>query len=170
MFAVTMETATEGVEASLSGLVHKSAHRFWIVGIKIPFIARSLLRDSRSLNQDLAASNIRLLEILRTIPLEMDQPLDAEMHMRDRLERIKQSSLQFRDRFQAMIRSKMSDTALNRRLKEEWAKSEALCCEAFELANRFQWALAEHDADYAARHDGFVASSAAELDAMLERL
>ena len=42
--------------------------------------------------------------------------------------------------------------------------------EAFELANRFQWALAEHDADYAARHDGFVASSAAELDAMLERL
>lgn len=46
----------------------------------------------------------------------------------------------------------------------------SLMGELYEIATELQWALAEHDASYSKRLDGFAAANPGELEAMLQRI
>lgn len=45
-----------------------------------------------------------------------------------------------------------------------------LLSELYEISNEVQWAIAEHDASLSVQHEGFAASNAAELEAMLNQI
>ncbi|WP_143275945.1 hypothetical protein [Burkholderia cenocepacia] len=164
-----METVAQSVAASLSERSGTLSRVFWLA-IRLPLMQKQLLRKSRGLNQKIAQSNLRLIEVAGAIKFDGEKQVDPDLHIRDTLESIKHNALDFRE----FLLSRNLDGLLARGktgvlLVREIKQTIALTCESVELANKVQWQIAEHDADIAVRHDGFVASSADELAALLDR-
>jgi hypothetical protein len=177
MYSVTMETTARGVETSVAHLVKDSAGFFWAGRIAIPFLAKRLTGRVKNLNIRLAESNVRLLEMSRSAPFDGDEVIDASLQLRDHLETIKTDALQFRSTLMShrlRLQKASAHSSFKARLVgtilEEVGTSVALCSEMFEIANKLQWDVAEHDADRAVRYEGFVASSAGDVMAILNRL
>ncbi|KVE63967.1 hypothetical protein WI96_15995 [Burkholderia vietnamiensis] len=175
MYSVTMQTTARGVEASLSDLVSKLGGVYWRSAIMLPWMARRVIVNARKFNDSLASSNTRLMDLRRAVPFVDEKVIDPDFQLRDKLESIKSDVLNIRRRLvhiQGML-SPNDKFRLRARFDEavgaEVARSIALCCEAFEIANGLQWDVAEHDADNSVRHEDFVASSADEVMQMLSR-
>ncbi|RDU96964.1 hypothetical protein [Trinickia dinghuensis] len=174
MYAVTIETTARGVEASLSDLIRESGGVFWSNKFAVPWMARRVIARARRLNEQLANSNVRLMEVCRAIPFATERVIDPDFELRDSLEAIKADALALRDRLlQSKAHMQPEHKGLRGRfdkaLLSEVERSVALCCEGFELANKIQWEIAEHDADHTVRHEGFVASTADEVMKMLSQ-
>lgn len=172
MFAVTMETATQGVEASLAEVLSNSSQLFWFSKIKLPLIERRLLKRMRGFNQSIASCNLKLIGLRGAVKFDGAELIDPDLHMRDLLQSIKDDAIRYRAGYQARIHSRARgwSSKLSKAIADEMQRTIALCCETHELANRMQWEVAEHDADFAARHEGFVATTADEVMALLNRL
>ena len=117
----------------------------------------------------MAAHNVGWVEMLATIGALDDSELDPNLVLRDRLESSKSVLLDLRTDL-IKLRSDVLKHTKNETVREEFVRAITLTAEGLESINALQWAIAEHDADLAQRHEGFVATSAEEVSALLDRL
>lgn len=99
-----------------------------------------------------------------------EQLIDPELEQRDALEQLKCAILKHRGELQKTYRELDPDGGAIPKLTKEISSVVALMGEIYEVANELQWAIAEHDASYSERAEGFLASSPDELAAMLDRI
>ncbi|WP_321876607.1 hypothetical protein [Paraburkholderia bannensis] len=165
-----METATRGVEASVSHLLKGSGLLFWMYRIKLPILRSQVLGHIRRTNSSIAKQNLALIELGNALKLDGEGLVDPDLRIRDLLESIKVRALEFRQGVMTRKGSNLAKDKKSGHILSGMDRSIALTTETFELANSLQWQIAEHDADVAPRHEGFLASSADELANMLDRL
>jgi hypothetical protein len=179
MLAVTMETAAEGVEASLASLVSK--HRggasalyrvelFWLTRVRLPWLQRLMTRGAKSANRATARLIMSLLNIGNVADFYSTKPVDLDLRLRDVLERVKEDAIESRDKSLERISALQQRSSELKVYEAELRRGVSLAVEMFNVANQIQWKLAEHDSDVAARLDGFVASSYEETNAILDRI
>lgn len=96
--------------------------------------------------------------------------IDGDMEQRDALERMKKVIVEQRAGLQTSFLAIDPDGVAMPKLHKELTSVIELLGEFYEIANELQWAMAEHDANVSARREGFVASTADELDAVLGRI
>lgn len=96
--------------------------------------------------------------------------VDASMGLRDRLGELKNGATSERASLIKVFGADAENLRGYPAFQKEILTLINLAQEVRTSASSLQWALAEHDADYAARESDCVASSADELDALLTRI
>jgi hypothetical protein len=99
-----------------------------------------------------------------------DELLDQTMAVRDSLESMKVGIRESRDSMRASYRDVDPEQTEMPVLSREVATLLDLMSELYEVATELQWSLAEHDASFSRRLEGFSADSKAALDEMLRRI
>ncbi|MEO8838999.1 MAG: hypothetical protein ABI351_09830 [Herbaspirillum sp.] len=96
--------------------------------------------------------------------------VDSDLELRDSLEGMKtQVQIARRD----MLKNSSEFAKINNGKTRMWTETKtllSLLAELYEEANQLQWAIAEHDANFGKRLEGFVATNQDELNTILERI
>ena len=112
---------------------------------------------------------------MRLMTLEIGQStkeeiIDPDFKFRATLQELKNETREF----QAVALSLKSSWTTIGGSESKMAKNMKLSCalmsEVFEEATTLQWAIAEHDADFSTRHEGFGATTQDELTAVFAKL
>jgi hypothetical protein len=142
----------------------------------LPKFARSVVAyfvtpKLRKMSMQLASvcNNLKvcLLDVQRD---SSDKLIDAELRMRDDLQALKEAMRTGRKE----MADSYSDISLRLNELPELRRQIdillALMDEVSEIASEMQWEIAEHDANFSRRLDGFQAANVDELTAMLQRI
>lgn len=168
MLSATMETKAIGLETSVVSL----ARLFWrgriLANLPIPFMARYVISKIELVNQRAAEINLQLADMDAHFAKIQDEIIDPDLVLRDQFQVVKQDLFALRKEIldTLLIVERTKQNALIRVMK----RSVALTSEACELVNAIQWRIAEHDADLATRHEGYVAHSKDEVFSVLDRI
>jgi len=173
MYPATMEMRAIGNQRSVAALVRSLPGQGLIRLFRVPLLEYALVKSLSKvlfrIGEQVAAHNVGWVEMLATIGALDDSELDPNLVLRDRLESSKSVLLDLRTDL-IKLRSDVLKHTKNETVREEFVRAIALTAEGLESINALQWAIAEHDADLAQRHEGFVATSAEEVSALLDRL
>jgi hypothetical protein len=169
MFTATMETTAEGLHASTLSMSRSLAQWFrWSGFISALFLDQALIKHIRTVGQKVAAGNVNLIDLAISIT-KVTGEIDPELTVRDSLQASKDDIREMRSMVIGMLNDKRSAN-VPVRVNSELQRLADLFAESLVLTNALQWALAEHDADYAKRHDGFAADSAQGVADLLDRI
>lgn len=149
--------------------VEKANDRYIKVISVLGWFADGLLAhriDSLSCKMVNLVESMKLTAITVELGDKDSYALDPDLRLSEKLSDLKNEVHEVRaTSIQSLgISARMPKTSV--RLKE----FSNICAELYEAANQLQWQIAEHDAQHSQRYDGFVASSAAELDVLLDKI
>ena len=168
MLTTTLTLRLSRSEESLRSAARYLAFPGWILraGITAALIRHKLRRLAMEASDEV----LRLVDMARTIDEQGPDLIDPDgtlaEHCADMLEKVK--SLH-----RGMLEIEMKTRAegiQGGRIAAAAGQLAAVYAEYHEAIAGFAWAVAEHDATYAPRLTGFVAHSAEEVGAMLDRI
>lgn len=110
---------------------------------------------------------MQMSELATLCDRNADDPtlFDPEGVIGDQLLSIRDKALR-----QHELADRLAAGSKHRSLQEAAVEFSRVCCELASAASALYWDIGEHDASYAPRSEGFVASTLEEVDAMLDRI
>lgn len=172
MLTTAMEVRTEALLGALGRADDRMRILTWaVVHLPAPLTDLFAAFFARKLCKEQSAQVIKLAELGATVSLackRSDSPIDPNLEIRSHLEQLKAGSLRIRARGLSALANISKFGWV--RTHAQFSKMVKLACEEFEIANAIQWELAEHDASFSAHLDGYVASTANDIQEMLTRL
>ncbi len=133
----------------------------------IRFVIPKMRKGSMQAADACAKLKLSVMEVERNTD---DELIDEDLRTRETLEILKGTLRESLNDLRKTERSLQEVNCPVPELAQQLEIMKAIIQELHSEANRLQWAIAEHDATYAKRLNGFVANNADELSKMLDRM